>query len=239
MHWVNFPLLTIMIWSGLRIYWANDVYDLSIGSWTFYEFFPDGFYEPLGLNRKLAKGMAWHFTFGWLFAINGVLYGLYTLVTGEWRHLVPDRRSIKESFLVLAHDLYLRKEAPPQGRYNAAQRLSYTGILILGAFAVLTGVAIYKPNQANLLTTIFGGYESARAIHFIITMAFIAFFVIHILQVIKAGWGNFFSMVTGYELDPKPKVTAVDGAADHGAVTTPDDGANDEQPENEQEADRV
>jgi PAS domain S-box-containing protein len=25
-HWVNFPLLALMIWSGLWIYWANDVY---------------------------------------------------------------------------------------------------------------------------------------------------------------------------------------------------------------------
>jgi hypothetical protein len=23
-HWVNFPLLFLMIWSGLMIYWAND-----------------------------------------------------------------------------------------------------------------------------------------------------------------------------------------------------------------------
>ena len=25
-HWINVPLLTIMVWSGLRIYWAEDVY---------------------------------------------------------------------------------------------------------------------------------------------------------------------------------------------------------------------
>ena len=27
-HWLNFPLLAIMIWSGLLIYWANDVYKI-------------------------------------------------------------------------------------------------------------------------------------------------------------------------------------------------------------------
>jgi hypothetical protein len=27
-HWINFPVLAIMTWSGLLIYWANDVYRL-------------------------------------------------------------------------------------------------------------------------------------------------------------------------------------------------------------------
>ena len=78
MHWINFPLLTIMIWSGLRIYWADlrDPYVFGFGGWELFEFFPDWVNEPLGLNRKLARGMAFHFTFGWLFALNGIAFGL-------------------------------------------------------------------------------------------------------------------------------------------------------------------
>ena len=30
LHWINFPLLTLMIWSGLLIYWANSVYSIKI-----------------------------------------------------------------------------------------------------------------------------------------------------------------------------------------------------------------
>ena len=30
LHWINFPLLFIMMWSGLRIYWAHDVYAIGI-----------------------------------------------------------------------------------------------------------------------------------------------------------------------------------------------------------------
>ena len=26
LHWINLPLLAVMVWSGLRIYWAEDVY---------------------------------------------------------------------------------------------------------------------------------------------------------------------------------------------------------------------
>ena len=65
-HWVNFPVLTIMIWSGLLIYWANGVYKISIGNTTIIKFFPDGFYKALKVPFQLAKGMNFHFAFAWL-----------------------------------------------------------------------------------------------------------------------------------------------------------------------------
>src|SRR5437667_3051041 len=40
MHWNNVPILAIMIWSGLRIYWANDVYAVRISGVTLFHFFP-------------------------------------------------------------------------------------------------------------------------------------------------------------------------------------------------------
>ena len=49
-----------------------------------------------------------------------------------------------------------------------------------------------------------GGYESARFLHFWLTMGYVVFFVIHVLQVARAGWNNFRSMVTGYELVKEP-----------------------------------
>ncbi|MEO0557920.1 MAG: cytochrome b/b6 domain-containing protein [Bacteroidota bacterium] len=208
MHWINFPLLTVMIWSGLLIYWAYDPYRIGWGSWTLVAFFPDAFYEALGLTRQLAKGMAYHYFFGVLFTLNGVFYILYTAISGEWRHLVPDRRDWKESFQVVLHDLRLRKEAPPQGRYNAAQKISYTGVIVMGIGSVLTGLAIYKPTQLALLTTLFGGYQSARTIHFILTVLYVLFFVVHIAQVARAGWSNFWSMVMGYERLPAEEATA-------------------------------
>jgi|SRR6516225_2877547 len=57
-HWVNFPLLALMIWSGLWIYWANDVYRVSLGSFTLFRFFPEGFFRTFGVSHRLAKGMA-------------------------------------------------------------------------------------------------------------------------------------------------------------------------------------
>src|SRR6059058_3875087 len=92
-HWLNFPLLTIMIWSGLLIYWANDIYVIKYGGRDFIKFFPSSFYEALSIPYRLAEGMAYHFFFMWLFFLNGLLYVLYTIFSGEWRDLLPQRRS--------------------------------------------------------------------------------------------------------------------------------------------------
>ena len=201
-HWVNFPLLAIMIWSGLLIYWANDVYKLGWGDTTILKFFPDSFNKALKIPFRLAEGMNLHFIFMWLFIINGVLYVLYLLFSKEWKMILPHRKAWKEAWLVLLHDLHIRKGLPPQKKYNAAQRIAYTGVIIMGFLMLITGLAIYKPVQLNWLCAALGGYEWARAEHFILTIFFVLFFVVHIIQVIAAGWKNFRSMVTGFDVIP-------------------------------------
>ena len=94
-HWVNFPLLAVMIWSGLLIYWANDVYRIGLGSITLFKLFPEGFFSTLGMDHRLAQGMAWHFFFMWFFALNGIVYVAYTVFSGGWRQLVPSRSSTR------------------------------------------------------------------------------------------------------------------------------------------------
>jgi thiosulfate reductase cytochrome b subunit len=199
-HWVNVPVLCAMIWSGLLVYWANDVYRVGFGDVTLFHFFPDGFYRALNLGHRLAEGMAWHFLFMWFFAINGLLYVSYTAISGEWRYLLPDRRTFREAVNVVLHDLHLRKQPLPRRKFNGAQRLAYTSVILMGAGSLLTGLAIYKPVQFAWLTWLLGGYEMARWEHFWLTMGYVLFFLVHIIQVVRAGWNNFQAMVTGYEL---------------------------------------
>lgn len=199
-HWINFPLLALMIWSGLRIYWANDVYFIGWGETKLLSFFPSGFYSLLGLDHKLANGMAWHFFFMWIFALNGVVYVLYTMISGEWRYLLPGRHTLREAVLVMLHDLHLYKGPLPAGKFNGAQQIAYTSVILMGAGSLITGLAIYKPIQVAWLTGLLGGYRAARVEHFLLTMGYVGFFLIHIAQVIRAGWNNFRAMVSGYEL---------------------------------------
>src|SRR5229473_8417729 len=202
MHWINFPVLFLMIWSGLLIYWANSVYRIGFGRFTLFQFFPDRFFNFLGVGHRLADGMALHFTFMWFFAINGLVYVLYTFISGEWRHLLPNRHTPREAWQVVLHDLKLRKIPPPTAKFNGAQRLAYTGVILMGAGSLVTGLAIYKPTQLAWLTGLLGGYSWARGEHFALTIGYLLFFIIHIAQVIRAGWNNFRAMVMGYQLVP-------------------------------------
>ena len=214
MHWVNFPVLFTMIWSGLLIYWNDSdnayrhphaVYRVGVGSLTLVRMFPEWFWKAINAPYRVTEGLGYHFFFMWLFAINGILYVTYLLISGEWRVLVPERRSIRDAIQVTLVDLHLRKGLPPQKKYNGAQRIAYTTVILMGLGSLVTGLSIYKPTQTHWLTTLLGGYEMARWEHFWLTMGFCAFFVVHVVQVILAGWNNFRSMVSGYEIVPVAK----------------------------------
>ena len=200
-HWINFPLLALMIWSGVLIYWANAVYRIGIGDYTLVKMtLEQATWRKLHVNNRLAEGMALHFFFMWLFAVNGVLYVAYTLFSGEWRYLVPSRSSFREAWHVLLHDLRIRKDPLPPLKFNGAQQIAYTLVILMGFGSLLTGLAIYKPVTFSLLAALFGGYQMSRFFHFWLTVGYVVFFMIHVAQVIRAGWNNFRAMVIGYEV---------------------------------------
>jgi len=66
--------------------------------------------------------------------------------------------------------------------------------------SLITGLAIYKPTQFAWLAGLLGGYRAARFEHSVLAFGYALFFVIHIAQVIRAGWNNFRAMVSGYQL---------------------------------------
>src|SRR3982751_3023843 len=146
MHWINFPVLTMMVWSGLLIYWANAIYSISIFGTEYFHFFPTWFYDSLGIPFRLAEGLQLHFFFMWLFALNGIAYVIYTFLSGEWRALLPIPASFRRAHIV--------KQKPLQGKYNDAQRIAYTGVTLMGAGSIVTGLAIYKPTQLSWLTSL-------------------------------------------------------------------------------------
>src|SRR6476661_1711356 len=88
-HWINFPILVIMLWSGVAIYWANRAY---------WPNFPSSWYTYLGFSGRLAEGLSYHLTFMWLFALNGLIYFFYMIFSGKWREITPQRKSFREAF---------------------------------------------------------------------------------------------------------------------------------------------
>lgn len=191
-HWLNIPFLCLMIWSGILIYWANDIYP---------GFFPEWFYETFNLSSRLADGMAVHYLVGWAFVLNGLVYLTWFFTSGHWREVLPKMRDFKNAGPTVLHDFGLVKTAPAQGKFNSVQKIAYSGAIVMGTLVTLSGFAIYKPVQLWWLTTLFGGYEGARLVHFVMMLLLCLFTFVHVVQVIRAGWNNFRAMVAGFEVE--------------------------------------
>jgi thiosulfate reductase cytochrome b subunit len=92
MHWINFPVLFLMVWSGLLIYWNDSdnaylhphrVYRIGVGHFTLFRFFPDWFYARLHVPYHVTQGLGYHFFFMWIFVLNGVVYVLYNWLSSS------------------------------------------------------------------------------------------------------------------------------------------------------------
>ena len=198
-HWLNALLLLGMIASGLQIYGAyahfgprSAPYPLP-NPWD-----GTGFPKWARLGGWLAGGLNWHFAVAWPFVLAGLLYLTFLVFSGEWRSLLFRPRDIRPAWEMQRYYLRLRSEHPAQGKHNALQKLAYTAIVGLGALAVASGFAIYKPVQLAWLTALFGGYELARYWHFLFVWVFIAFTLLHVLLVLLVDPASLRAMISGW-----------------------------------------
>jgi thiosulfate reductase cytochrome b subunit len=166
-HWINALAILVMIGSGWQIYDASPLF-ASLH-------FPKG----IALGQWLGGALLWHFAAMWVLVINGLIYVTLGLATGRFRRkLLPIRPSqvladIKAAVTFrLAHD--------DLAHYNAVQKLMYLGVIANGVVIVLSGLSIWKPVQFQELTTLFGGYDFARYVHFASMAVFVGFLVVHV-----------------------------------------------------------
>src|SRR6185312_2204945 len=207
-HWINALCLLVLLLSGLQIlnahpalYWGND----STFNAPFLAF-GRGFPHWLTLPgwQDLAGGRRWHFFFAWLFVLNGLLYVVYALSSRRVsRVLAPTGAQLRNIGGSIVEHLKLRFPHGEEARhYNVLQKLSYLVVLFgLLPLMVATGLTMSPAMDARLhfLTEIFGGRQSARAIHFLAAMALVLFFVIHIVAVVAAGpLTELRSIITGW-----------------------------------------
>lgn len=155
--------------------------------------------------QDLAAGRRWHFFFAWAFAINGAVYLLASLSSGHLRRdLVPGRAELAPRHLwhdIVAHARLRFPKGEAARRYNVLQKLSYLGVAaVLLPLMVLTGLTM-SPGMnaaAPFLLDLFGGRQSARAIHFITASLVVLFVLVHLAMVLLSGvWNNLRSMITG------------------------------------------
>jgi thiosulfate reductase cytochrome b subunit len=181
-HWVNALTMVVLIGSGWQIYNASPLFPLV---------FPTG----ITLGGWLAGALLWHFAAMWLLAVNGLIYAVLGIVTGRFRRkLIPIRPG---EVLADARAAFTGKLSYDDlSVYNAVQRLFYVGVIVAGIVVVLSGLAIWKPVQLQQLTAAFGGYDTARYVHFFAMAAIVGFLVVHVIMSVIVP-SSLRAMITG------------------------------------------
>jgi thiosulfate reductase cytochrome b subunit len=196
-HWIAVPTIVAMAGSGMQI-WVAYPYLGPRGAT--YGWFPlQGFVVPrwLRLGDWLAGARHVHFAFMWILVANGLVYLAYFFVSGEWRRrLFEPRRDARNALETALGYLRIRPMPTQAGLYNGLQRAAYTSAIALVAIQVLTGIAMWKPVQLRLLAALFGGYDGARAMHFLALLALVPLVVAHLVMV-ATHHRAFVSMLTG------------------------------------------
>jgi thiosulfate reductase cytochrome b subunit len=152
---------------------------------------------PTGYRYVLPDQNGWsrylHFQSAWIAVLTGMVYGLFSLVSGHFRrNLMPGAGLSWRR---------LRPGAGDAGSYNALQRLTYL-FVIFGLFplAIWTGLAMSPAfvSAVPAAVTLLGGRQSARTLHFFVSMALVVFLVGHIAMVWLAGFrSRVGAMITG------------------------------------------
>jgi len=167
LHWTNAVAMVLMIMSGWQIYNASPLFDFRFSS-------------SITLGGWLGGALLWHFAAMWLLMVNGVIYLAMGFATGRFgRKLFPIYPSavLRDTFAALRGKL----SHDDLSMYNAVQKLLYLGVILTGVVIVLSGLSIWKPVQLQELTALFGGYDTARYVHFFAMATIVSFLIVHIL----------------------------------------------------------
>lgn len=151
--------------------------------------------------RDLGTGRVVHFFFAWVLVGTLLIWLINALFTGHlWRDIVLKPRDLRGLPKDILDHIVLRFT---HGRsYTPLQKIAYFGVFVVAFPLIIATGLTMSPGMdaaAPWLLDLFGGRQTARTIHFITMLAFVLFFVVHIIMVVLAGPINELrSMITGY-----------------------------------------
>jgi thiosulfate reductase cytochrome b subunit len=212
-HWLNAVAIVVMIGSGWRIWNSSPIFDFH---------FPVGvtlggdveLSQDVHNETGLAGALQWHFAAMWLLVLNGIAYFAYGILSGHFRRTmfpVGPAAFVRDAVAALRFRLSHRL-----GAYNAVQKTLYLGVLADGVIMVLSGLSIWKPGQFQELAFLFGGFDTARLVHFLGMAAIVLFLLVHLVLVIIVP-KTLPTMITGRAPASQVEETAADfpgGAAE-------------------------
>ena len=152
-----------------------------------------------------------HFEAAWVLVLIGALYLIFGLVSGHFRReLFPgtaDRSWPALSRSLRDHLRFTRPREEEAWSYNVLQRLTYLGVVfVLFPLFIWTGLAMSPAVTSAMpgVVTAFGGRQTARTLHFLLTVLLVVFVLIHIGMVWLAGFRRrVTAMITGDAADRK------------------------------------
>lgn len=164
---------------------------------------------PTGYGYVLPDQNGWsralHFQSAWIAVLTGLLYLISGVLTGHFRRaLLPARADLSWRGVSTVIAKHLRFERPSEAEawsYNVLQRLTYLFvILVLFPLVIWTGLAMSPAfvSAFPATVTLLGGRQTARTLHFFISLALLLFLLVHVAMVGLAGFRTRMrAMVTG------------------------------------------
>jgi len=144
-----------------------------------------------------------HFLAAWFLVVTGLAYLLAALVSGHaWRNLLPSAGDLTPAKLRRDVKDHMRLNMDPSGGgppYGLLQRFSYSVVVfVLLPLMVLSGMTMSPAITAAypFLLDMFGGFQSARTIHFFTFATLFAFLVVHLAMVLMTGVGRQLRAMT-------------------------------------------
>jgi thiosulfate reductase cytochrome b subunit len=123
------------------------------------------------------------------------VYFLAGIFVGHFRsHIWPKAKELAPRLVWRDVVDHLRFRIPPASggpHYSLLQKCAYSFVIFAAApLMVATGLAMSPAVTAAspLLLRVFGGYQSARTIHFFTSVLLLMFVVVHLVMVIKSGF---------------------------------------------------
>lgn len=157
---------------------------------------------PTGYGYVLPDQNGWsrylHFQSAWVLVWTGLFYATYGLLRGHFReNLLPPASDLSAKGFSAA----FRPGKQGALTYNVVQRLTYLMVIfVLFPLVIWTGLAM-SPAIVSALpaaVTVLGGQQSARTIHFFVSVLLVAFLLVHVTMVYLAGFRNRVrAMITG------------------------------------------
>jgi thiosulfate reductase cytochrome b subunit len=164
---------------------------------------------PTGYGYVLPDQNGWsrslHFEAAWALVLTGLLYATYGFATGHFRrNLWPARsdasgRTLSE--VIADHLRFKRPDPGEEWSYNVLQRMAYLAVIFVAfPLAIWTGLAMSPAvvSEFPALVTTLGGQQSARTIHFFVSIGLLLFVLVHIGMICLAGFTRRVrAMITG------------------------------------------